>query len=303
MIYVVPDPCGPMLHLKTSLFENRPRGGGASTSDRMITNDIFRIHCLGRWAPSQVHIVFSNRDYILPGNLPARAQQFWENAAANRRHHLFNGALCRLDAFEVSEEALQLHLSRTCYRDLLFSNAHVSEIAKKFGEQALARALGISVVIETADGFLPLMRRSASLGEGAGMLDVFGGHIHPVEHARDGVPDVFYAIADEVQTELGLMPDQCDEFSCIGILENLQTRKPEMVFETSIALTMEELRATAAQAKEGAEYVELLAVPAQADEVRKYLQQQWMRFAPSGYGCLALFAVIKSRKMGTTFWG
>jgi len=260
---------------------------------KIDAENTFRIHCLGQWRSSQVQVTFSNRDYALPGDLPNRARQFWDEKLARGAQHLFNGALCRLDAFEASSESLQLHLSRTCYRDLLFSNAHATEIIESFGEQALVRALGISVVIETADGFLPLMRRSASLGEGAGKIDVFGGHVHPDEHAKNGAPDIFYAIADETQAELGLRAEQCGEFFCIGLLENWQTRKPELVFETKLKLTMEELRAAASFAKERGEYVEILAVPAGGKQVESFLQQNAPAFASAGLGCLVLLGKLR----------
>lgn len=235
-----------------------------------------------------MRIDFSNHDYILPGDLPARAQKFWDGLIT-RQPGFFNGALCRLESFDVSPARFELRLSRTGYRDLLFSNASTVEIIKDFGEQALARALGISVVIETADGFLPLMKRSASLGEGAGLIDIFGGHVHPDEHRRNNVPDVFYAIADEMNTELAIRSEECNEIVCIGLLENWQARKPELVFETKLSLTISELRFRASHAKERAEYVEILKVPAPPPAVRRFLTQNATHFSPVGYGCLELF--------------
>lgn len=262
----------------------------------MISDSSFRIQCLGHWLASRVQVAFANDEFVLPGNLSSQAQQFWDETVASGRSCLFNGALCRLDAFAVSAESLRLHMSRTCYRDLLFCNACAAEIVRDFGEDALVRALGISAVVETADGFLPLMRRSTALGEGAGKLDVLGGHVHPDKHVRPprrGKPDVFLAIIDETCTELGLTPDQCGEFSCIGILENSLTRKPELVFATKLLLSMQELRMTAAHAEEGHEYVELLGLPARADDVKQFLLQHRARFAPSGYGSLALSGKLR----------
>lgn len=250
--------------------------------------DIFRIHCFGHWLPSQVHVEFSNHDFILPGDLPVRAQRFWEKRLIEHPA-FFNGALCRLESYKDRPDSFVLHLSRTCYRDQIFCNEHTQEILQNYGEQALVRALGISVVIETADGFLPLMKRSEWLGEGAGLIDVFGGHVHPEEHSRDGVPEVFHAIADEIYTELALSSEECGEFVCIGLLENRQTRKPELVFETKLFLTMAELRRRAVRAEERVEYVEILEVSAPPTAVRQFLTQNATHFSPVGYGCLELF--------------
>ena len=260
----------------------------------MIADDLFRLHCLGRWQPSQVTVDFVHRDHVLPGDLPARAQQYWESTLAPRLPGLFNGALCRLDGFDVDPAKFNLRLSRTNYRDLLYCNAHLAELVAVYGEETMSRALGISVVIETADGFLPLMRRSVGVGESPGTIDVFGGHPHPEHHARNGVPDVFVAIADEMRTELGLLPEAAGEISCIGLLATLHTRKPELVFETRLALSMAELRRAARQAQEAAEYVELLAIPARAGDLEALLTRDKGSFSPSGYGCLVMFGLIRN---------
>lgn len=259
----------------------------------MLDDDIFRIHCLGRWLPSQVHIYFSNHDNILPGDLPSRAQKFWDGLIASRLG-FFNGALCRLEKFEAGSDSLQLHLSRTCYRDLLFCNEHAPEILKDFGEQALVRALGISVIIETADGFLPLMQRSQALGEGPGLIDVFGGHVHPDDHAQNGVPDVFHAIADELYTELNLTSEDFDEIYCVGLLENWQTRKPELIFETKIKMAVDELREKSRHAREGDEYTGILSVRARAEEVREALRRDGKSFTPVGHGSLILLGKLRN---------
>ncbi len=254
---------------------------------------IFRIHCHGHWLPSQVRVEFDNRDFELPGDLPDRAQQFWQKLLT-KSPHFFNGALCRLEKYQAKADFLYLHLSRTCYRDLLFCNEHAPEILKDFGEEALVRALGISVIIETADGFLPLMQRSQALGEGAGLIDVFGGHVHPDDHARNGAPDVFHAIADELFTELNLASNDFDGIFCVGLLENWQTRKPELIFETKIKLTFDELREKARQAKEGDEYTGILSVRTNAEEVREVLRRDGKTFTPIGHGSLILLGKLRN---------
>jgi len=257
----------------------------------MHRHDIFKIDCIGRWRSSQVHIDFSNHEYVLPGSLPTQARIFWDDLI-KRRPRFFNGALCRLDRYAAGADAIQLDLSRTCYRDLLFCNAHVQDILNDFGETALVRALGISIIIETADGLLPLMQRSDTLGEGAGLIDVFGGHVHPDEHARNGAPDVFHAIADEVYTELNLKPEDCGEIFCVGLLENRLTRKPELIFETKISMTGDALREKSRHARERDEYTEILLVPADARAVQNMLRQQGSQLTPVGYGSLALLGEL-----------
>lgn len=242
----------------------------------------------------QVQVDYQPTEYILPSDFDRRAMKFWKESTATENRHLFNGALCRLENFSEKNGALQLSLSRTCYRDLLFSNAHIDELLRILGETGPVRALGISVVIETVDGYLPIIRRSQHVGEGAGGLDVIGGHVHPDEHARDGAPDVFVAIADEVNAELGIPFRLLDDFICCGLAENWPHRKPELIFFTALPLTMNELRPLAQNARESAEFTELFAVLAENESLQRFVRENESRLTSSALACLRIYASMKN---------
>ncbi len=40
-------------------------------------------------------------------------------------------------------------------------------------------ALGVGIVVETSDGFVVMMERSNTVAEGAGLIDIPGGHPEP----------------------------------------------------------------------------------------------------------------------------
>jgi hypothetical protein len=249
----------------------------------------FCIHLSGSWNRSQIQIAYDPTEYILPGEFSRRAVEFWEQRIAGGQQHLFNGALCRLENFREHDGVLHLSLSRTCYRDLLFSNAHTGELLACLGETGPVRALGISAIIETADGYLPFIRRSEHVGEAPGGLDVIGGHVHPDEHAPHGVPDVFYAIQDEMQAEAGLAADWAGDFVCCGLAENRRHRKPELAFFVPLPLTLPELRQLAQNAREGNEYTELLAVRADKADLQKFILEHYSSITPAKHGCLQLY--------------
>jgi hypothetical protein len=260
----------------------------------MRPQESFRIHLSGNWPRSRVQINYQPIEYILPDKLARLALTFWESELAKANRHLFNGALCRLENFSQNNGTLQLSLSRTCYRDLLFSNANTDELLRVLGEGGPARALGISAVIETVDGFLPLIRRSEHVGEFPGGLDVVGGHVHPDEHARDGVPDVFVAIADEVHAELGIPFSQLGDFVCCGLGENWPHRKPELAFFLALPLTMKEVRQSAPSAREADEFTELFAVRAEKASLQHFIAENASRITPSAPGCLQLYGRLKN---------
>jgi hypothetical protein len=254
----------------------------------------FRIHLIGNWPRSRVQANYQPTEYIFPDKFARLALAFWESELAKANRHLFNGALCRLENFSENNDTLQLSLSRTCYRDLLFSNANTGELLQTLGENGPSRALGISAVIETADGFLPLIRRSERVGEFPGGLDVVGGHVHPDEHARDGVPEVFFAIADEVHAELGIPLHLLDDFICCGLGENWQHRKPELAFFLALPLTMKEVQQLASNAREADEFTELLAVRAEKASLQRFIAENAARITPSAHGCLQIYGMMKN---------
>ncbi|MDZ7344429.1 MAG: hypothetical protein ONA90_07925 [candidate division KSB1 bacterium] len=253
----------------------------------------FLIHLAGIWSRSQVQIDYYPTDYIFPEDFARRSLEFWQQLIGEGRRRVFNGALCRLENFSQPNGRMQLSLSRTCYRDLLFSNAHTAELLRELGESGPVRALGISAVIETADGQIPIIRRSEHLGEGSGGLDVIGGHVHPDDHCRDGAPDVFFAIADEVQAELGVPPHLLHNMICCGLAENWRHRKPELIFYLSLPLTMNEVRQLSITARESDEFTELLAVSAQESGLRDFIEKHHTQITSSAHACLHLFRRIK----------
>jgi hypothetical protein len=254
----------------------------------------FRIHLSGTWPRSQVKIRYHAIEYALPGDFAQQSLAFWEAQLNQRNRRLFNGALCRLENFSQNKGALQLTLSRTCYRDLLFSNARTDELLRTLGESGPVRALGISAVIETVDGFLPLIRRSDRVGEFPGGLDVGGGHVHPDDHLRNGVPDVFLAIADEAHAELGIPLHLLNDFVCCGLTENWRHRKPELAFFLKLALTMQELQAMAANAHEAEEFTELFAVRAEPASLQRFIAENAARLTPAALGCLQILGRMKN---------
>jgi hypothetical protein len=259
-----------------------------------MSHENFRIHRTGHWFRSQVRITYQPIEYTLPGDFARRAVVFWEKLSASGNRRIFNGALCRLEKFSEHDGILQLTLSRTCYRDLLFSNAHTDELLRELGENGPVRALGISVVIETADGFIPLIRRSDYVGEGPGGLDVIGGHVHPDQHARDGVPDVFVAIAAEVNAELGIPLHLLDDLVCWGLGEARRHHKPELAFFLRLPLTMKAVQQLAQNADEADEFTELFAVRAEKASLQRFFEEQDDRLTSSAQGCLQLLGKIKN---------
>jgi hypothetical protein len=249
----------------------------------------FRLLCQGRWLPHQVRINYKNHFYVLPPPHAERAIMFWQELAAKANRHFYNGGLFRLENFSAHSEQLEMNLARTCYRDQLYNNAHLREL----GEAATTAGVGVSAIAVTSDGYTPIIRRSAHLGEAPGMLDVIGGHAHPNLHLRDGKPDLFAAIAEEVTAELGLQPEQVFVECCTGIVENPGTLKPDVIFLTRITPTMARLEQLVKHAREADEFSELLAVRVSAAAVTEFMATHQADLTPPALGCLAILTAMQ----------
>ncbi len=246
----------------------------------------FRLLCQGRWLPCQVKITFQDHFHMLPPPHAERAEAFWQQMAATSGKHFYNGELFRLVDFSASPLFLEMSLTRTCYRDQLYCNAHLQEL----GEAAATRGVGVSAIVVTADGYTPIIRRSSHLGEAPGMLDVIGGHAHPNLHLRAGKPDLFAATAEEVTAELGLKPEDITVECCNGIIENSVTLKLDVVFLARIIHTMMQLTELAKNASEAEEFTEMLAVRVPA--VAEFMAAHQSELTPPALGSLKVLASL-----------
>ena len=232
----------------------------------------------------------SAQTHIFPGPHAQRAQVYWQELTARGDKHLFNGELFRLEDFTATRERLTLHLGRTCYRDQIYSNAHAEELLRDFGARALAHGLGVSALAITADDYLPIIRRGERLGEEPGKLDVVGGHAHPDRHYINGKADLFRAILEELETELNLSTAAVRTNVCCGLVENLLSGKPDLVFCARLDRTMPEIEKEIAFAAEAYEIAALSAVPLAPAAIQQYLHMQQQAMTPSAHGALQLLA-------------
>jgi len=234
--------------------------------------------------------------HILPAPHADLSLSHWQQLLETGDQHLFNGELFRLENYQAASQRLVLGLGHTCYRDQIYCNAHVAELVEAYGEAVLAHGLGVSAVAVTEDAYLPLMRRSHHVGEEPGKLDVFGGHAHPNQHLREGRPDLFRAMAEELRAELNVRAEDGAEFYCCGLVENLKTYKPDLVFTLRIRKTREEVLRSAPGASEAEELQELLFIPATKQALEIFLSTQHDALTPAAQASLQLCfgAVLQS---------
>ena len=198
-----------------------------------------------------------------------------------------NGKLARLHEWRIKEGVLHLTLQPSDYRTLLYSNRHVGRIVDIWGVRYLSRALGISAVVRARDQRILLIKRSADVGEYPLCHDVIGGHIDVPENGAP--PDPIAAMNRELDEELALKTDQVS-LSLLGLIENMENRKPELVFTADVNHTLEEVILGAENAVDRGEYLWPIVVA----DLQNYLRESYDRLSPSALGSLVLFNRLNS---------
>jgi len=242
---------------------------------------------------ADVEVQWDDRPPAYPPEMVAEADRYWHRLCGERGvgAFLFDGPLCALQSFHLQSQHLVLCLGRTSYRYALFANAYCSDIVQRWGREHLPQVLGVSAVVVTSDGTLPLMRRSDAVGEFPGLLDVFGGHIDPEADLLHGLPHPFAAIRNELAEELALTADHLISLRCIGIIRSRCNQKPELIFACQVPVDFPSLLEAGMHARGAGEFVEFLHVADEGATLQGFLRTKRADLTPSAYGSLWLYGL------------
>lgn len=194
----------------------------------------------GDWSRDEVVALPVDQGRPTQPEVEAIIDRAWADATRRPGVHLFNGPMARLEHSSVGPDGkLRLVLGRTDYKSFLGTNLTRPDLAHRYGPSALANPLGVSVALETSDGYLLLGRRNDAVAYYPGRIHPFAGALDP---DADG-PDVFGAALRELREELSLDPTDLLELRCTGLAEDPALRQPELIFRarcTSSRMRLEE---------------------------------------------------------------
>jgi hypothetical protein len=184
----------------------------------------YRMLAEGRWGPAAIRVERRGR-HQLPAELLPAVECAWQAACARPGVHLFDGALLRLDAWQVADGMLHLALGETGYKDFLGSNAAHPEWLDRHGAHALATPLGTSAALLTGDRRLVFGMRSQAVA-------LYPGHAHPFGGTMDPVPrpDVFREVLRELEEEVALTPADIAGTEAVALIEDCALHQIELVF-------------------------------------------------------------------------
>lgn len=224
---------------------------------------MIQILASGDWRAAAVKVEWTADSRPRVPRVEAAIDSAWRQATARPGIHLFDGPMCRLESFAASAHSLHLQLSPTSYKVFFGTNMSNAQLADEFGREVLANPVGLSAALISADGFLLLGRRNASVAYYPNRVHPFAGALEP----RDG-SDVFAAIGRELAEELSLGPQDVRDTRCVGLVEDPALRQPELIFRVESRLTRDQIE----RQLDAAEHRSCLAASTAPAELIKLLQ-------------------------------
>ena len=223
---------------------------------------MLRLHAVGDWGPGQVLVTQRPGTRRIVAEVERLIDESWESMLRRPGVRLFDGAMCRMESWEASPQALRLMLSQTSYKPFVGTNLMHPELAERYGPEVMADPVGISPALATCDDYLLLGRRNESVAYYPSRLHPFAGSMEPRD---DG--DVFAAARRELGEELGLQEADILEIRCTGLVEDSALLQPELIFAVRTRLTRVQVEAQVDPQEHGGS----VAIAAKPDEIAQAL--------------------------------
>jgi 8-oxo-dGTP pyrophosphatase MutT (NUDIX family) len=243
---------------------------------------ILRFHAAGKWAPQQLQITHTSSTQHSNPELDELIERAWQAATARPGVNLFDGEMCRLESWHAEPDRLDLNLSRTTYKRFLGTNLMHPQLADRFGPQVLANPVGVSPALLTADNFLMMGRRNASVAYYPDRIHPFAGALDPDDS------DPFAAVRRELREELAFTDEDIAEIHLTGIAEDLSIRQPELIFLTRTRRTRDQVES----ALDRTEHHATWASPATKDAIQTALRSN-NSFTPVAVASLLLYIRVQ----------
>jgi hypothetical protein len=240
-------------------------------------------HAAADWDRSQVRCRRVPDTRLVIPEVQRIIDDTWARAAADPDVHLFDGPMCRLESWDARPRGLDLSLSGTTYKTFLGTNLRNPQLADRYGRGVLANPVGVSPALETADGWLMMGRRNASVAYYPNRVHPFAGALEP----RDA-DDVFAAVQRELAEELAFTAADVGEVRCTGIVEDHAIRQPELIFRVNAVRTRAQIEAGLDRTEHHAAW----ATPASGEAIDKVLDDV-TGLTPVGVGALMLWGRVK----------
>jgi 8-oxo-dGTP pyrophosphatase MutT (NUDIX family) len=238
---------------------------------------MLRFHVTGDWREGAVRSHWTGSGRRTRTDIDDSIERSWLAAKQRLGDRLFDGPMCRLESWNASPPQLNLTLSPTSYRIFLGTNLiRPHELDAEF----LANPVGVSTVLLTRDDFLMLGVRNDRVAYYPNRVHPFAGSLEPDDV---DAASIFNCVRRELDEELSLRPDEITDARCVGLVEDLSLRQPELIFSVRTTRSRQQVEASV----HAAEHHDSLAIAAD----RASLEQELAKatpFTPVGIASLLL---------------
>lgn len=265
----------------------------------VIRTDAYDVLEEGRFSPRclRLHIQGRRKSYT-PAEQDA-IERTWDLAvqeAEEGGQDLFNGGLFSYLEHHVRKGTLNLLLGETDYKELVGTNLSFSYLPEGHDVPDLSDGIAVSTTLITRDGQLVLGRRSRKVHRGKGKLHVCAGHPDPerlltVEEILSGENLFFAAMKQEIMEEFHISARDISQMTCLGLVRSRETRKPELIFATSLKIPARKIAELHASARDREEHDEVLFVPCQGPELMQFLKEHHQDLTVPGLAALVFCGV------------
>jgi ADP-ribose pyrophosphatase YjhB (NUDIX family) len=245
------------------------------------------VHFVARYRPSQILVLPTRRPRKTDPRLERRIEMAWSHRLQKAPGgELWDSVLARLVAHGALPDRLALFLGKTSYREFVGTNLESEDLHEVLGDDYYANPLGVSAAVLTKDGALLLARRSQRVAEARGQWDLPGGNVPYLEAAGGDPLGTLFA---EMREELEIEPAAVEEEPvCVGLVENGQTHRPDLIFELRIRERARGLLKRL-RARPGLEHDDFLCVPTSREDLLSLLRERGEELTPVAAGGLATF--------------
>ena len=201
----------------------------------------------GVWEEHAVRVAVVPSTRRTERQVEAAIDDAWRAAIARPGLQLFDGPVCRLEAFRVQDERLAVDVSATTYRINVGTNFVNPQLADDFGPDVMANPLGVSAGLISADDYLIFGRRNATVAYYPHRLHPFAGSVE----VRDEI-NLFDDCRRELREEIAHRDEWIAHMHLIGLVEDRRLRHPEAIFRVRSTRTRDEIQSAVDPAEHGA---------------------------------------------------
>jgi 8-oxo-dGTP pyrophosphatase MutT (NUDIX family) len=219
------------------------------------------IHAAGDWRQDQVYARrFGEPRRIVP-EIEKLIEQAWTELLEEPGIQLFDGPMVRLSSHVATPDRLDLVTADTSYKAFVGTNMAHPELATIYGPDVMANPIGVSPLVITADRYILMGRRQASLAYYPSRIHPFSGAMEP----KDSHP--FDTLHRELGEEISLLRNNIAEARVTGIAEDHALRQTELIFRVLVRHTRDQIIATV----DRHEHHDTWFIPATAEAIEEAL--------------------------------